>query len=171
MLPYGETQEAFYEQKLLLKIPFTVDNIGTLISKNNTSKTFMEECVLRNLIDTEKDAMETLHRAVNRGYNIKRIRELAQCMVDNGMIPDSEMGEFLAKIEAERPKLEETVTILVDEAQEKAEMGDMIVSQKESVDLNTYITNFSNRQRMAYDWLENHFKEKKQFMVNYFEFK
>ena len=41
LLPHGEDQEKYYEQVLLLKVPFTRDTIGTIISPENETGTYL----------------------------------------------------------------------------------------------------------------------------------
>lgn len=45
-IPTGEQQEKFYEQKLLLNLPLTREEVPSIFLDNNSSKTFLEECAI-----------------------------------------------------------------------------------------------------------------------------
>lgn len=40
-IPTGEQQEKFYEQKLLLNVPLTREEVPSIFSDNNSSKNFL----------------------------------------------------------------------------------------------------------------------------------
>ena len=60
-MPNSENQEQYYMQKVVLNTPLRKDT--HIISKDNSSGTYMEECALRNLLSQGDDALATLHDA------------------------------------------------------------------------------------------------------------
>ena len=163
-LPFGDRSEKFYEQKLLLNVPFTIENIGSAISSRNQSKTFAEECIIRGLIDDEQDALDTLKHAVQRGYSIERIHELARLLVQANIATDDQLGEYLAAVDESRPALEGHVSALYEQAEDDfLKHDDLEVNKgRKSINLDDHIKSFSPSQEAAYKFIEQKFSSGEQ---------
>ncbi len=71
--------EEYYYQMLLVNEPFRSE--GDLISALNVSKTFKEECFLRELVKQDEDALASLEDASNRNFGVKYIHRLAKMLI------------------------------------------------------------------------------------------
>ena len=72
-MPNSENQEQYYMQKVVLNTPLRKDT--HIISKDNSSGTYMEECALRNLLSQGEDALATHHNARQRGFSLKKLKK------------------------------------------------------------------------------------------------
>ena len=106
-IPTGEQQEKYYEQKLLLNVPLTREDIASIFSENNSSKTFLEECAIRGLLDEVNDGMNALKEANSRGFSMEQLQKLAQTLVDCNMLSNEASENFLGEVSESRPKLEQ----------------------------------------------------------------
>ena len=96
--PYGAEADKFYEQKLCLTQPFTMSDVnenGFIFSNLNVSGTFMEECCLRNLVDSEKDAMASIISAAERGFSAARVYKIAREMVVQKLFSEKKMNDVV----------------------------------------------------------------------------
>ena len=103
--PNEDDQEKYYEQKLVLNVPFTREDVKNkkVISVNNLSQTYMEECMIRGLLDDHQDAFDTLKQALHHGYSMERLQNLAQSFVDTNMISSEECNSFLENAQMVHP--------------------------------------------------------------------
>eukprot|EP00795_Rhopilema_esculentum_P014987 gene14987-6142_t len=112
-LPNGENQENYYMQKLVLNLPLRKET--PVISPNNVSKTYMEECAIRNLIEEQDDAMTALQDARQRGFSLARLRKMAQSLCDMDWIGEDEFNTFIDEVttahRADAVEDEEEVTV------------------------------------------------------------
>ena len=67
--------EEYHYQQLLLSGPFGCKD---LLSDSNVSRTYKEECYLRNLIKQEEDALSSLEDAAKRNFSVHYIHRLAK---------------------------------------------------------------------------------------------
>ena len=95
-LPNGENQENYYMQKLVLNLPLQKET--SVISPNNVSKRYMEECAIRNLIEDQDDAMTALQDARPRGLSLARLRKMAQSLRDMDWIGEDEFNRFIDEV-------------------------------------------------------------------------
>lgn len=71
--------EQYYYQQLLLHACFRKED--ELISDNNVSKTYKEECFLRDIIKQEEDALSCLEDAAKRNFSIQYIHRIAKMLI------------------------------------------------------------------------------------------
>lgn len=102
-IPTGEKQEKFYEQKLLLNVPLTREEVPSIFSDNNSSKTFLEECAIRGLLNEVNDGMNALSEANSRGLSMEQLQKLAQTLVDSNMLSSVACETFLGEVSESRP--------------------------------------------------------------------
>ncbi|XP_065054172.1 uncharacterized protein LOC135682975 [Rhopilema esculentum] len=128
-LPNGENQENYYMQKLVLNLPLRKET--PVISPNNVSKTYMEECAIRNLIEEQDDAMTALQDARQRGFSLARLRKMAQSLCDMDWIGEDEFNTFIDEVttahRADAVEDEEEVTV-ADFNPDHADLGNLRVN-------------------------------------------
>ena len=71
--------EEYYYQQLLLSVPFRREK--DLLSDSNVSRTYKEECYLRNLIKQEEDALSSLKDVAKRNFSVHYIHRLAKMFI------------------------------------------------------------------------------------------
>ena len=59
-----------------MSVPFRCEK--DLLSDSNVSRTYKEECYLRNLIKQEEDALSSLEDAAKRNFSVHYIHRLAK---------------------------------------------------------------------------------------------
>lgn len=152
-IPTGEQQEKYYEQKLLLNVPLTREDIPSIFSENNLSKTFLEECAIRGFLDETKDGMSTLQEANSRGFSMEQLQKLAQTLVDCNMLSSEACENFLGEVSESRPKLEQEVEVTEgDVINEDGIMADM-APKVEQLDLAAMVETLTLSQRKVYEWV------------------
>ena len=67
----------------MLNLPLTSKDVKNIISPSIKSKTNLEECVIRGLFDKENDAMMTLRKTGAHGWDMQKLKDLADEMVKN----------------------------------------------------------------------------------------
>ena len=72
LVPVGDTQEKFYEQKYLLNVPMLPED--NVISAPPQS--WMQLCVEKGLCNKEGDALSCLHTAVSKGFKNEDLKAL-----------------------------------------------------------------------------------------------
>ena len=152
-IPTGKQQEKYYEQKLLLNVPLTREDIPSIFSENNLSKTFLEECAIRGLLGEAKDGTNALQEANSRGFSIKQLQKLAQTLVDCNMLSSEACETFLGEVSESRPKLEQEGEVTeTDILNEDGIMADL-APKVEQYDLGAMVETLSPTQRKVYDWV------------------
>jgi hypothetical protein len=90
--------EPYYYQQLLLKVPFR--SISELLSTNNVTKTYQEECYLREVASEEEDAEVALLDASRRGFDPSQLRALARRMLIAEVAPQARLNQILTELNA-----------------------------------------------------------------------
>eukprot|EP00112_Aurelia_sp_Birch-Aquarium-sp1_P026726 Seg968.10 transcript_id=Seg968.10/GoldUCD/mRNA.D3Y31 product="hypothetical protein" protein_id=Seg968.10/GoldUCD/D3Y31 len=167
-LPNGDNQENYYMQKLILNCPLRRNQ--DIFSEENQSKSYMEECTLRNLLSQEDDALNALHDAHQRGFSIRRLRRMAQQLVDANWIGEDEFNNFIDEVttiqranmhNAEEQELED-----VDIEHDEADLGALALGEREEIDINGYVSSFSQSQRAAFDHITANLSSGKQVLTS-----
>ena len=96
-MPNGDDQEQYYMQKVVLNIPLRKDT--PILSRENKSRTYLEDCVIRELLSEKDDGLNALHDARQRGFSIDRLRKMAQSLKDMDWIGEDEFNIFLEEVE------------------------------------------------------------------------
>jgi len=167
--PNGDDQEKYYEQKLILNIPFTRRDIAdqNVLSPENRTKTYMEECVLRGLFDVERDALDTLKKGLHRGYSLERLQHLAQSFVETNMISHEDSDMFMKDAKMVRPDegMEVQGQVTEDsEVHDSEKLGDLHVSETK-LDLESVVKSLTNSQKSIFDYVDKKLSEKQQFLL------
>lgn len=153
--PYGSEADKFYEQKLCLNQPFTIQNInenGFIFSKFNVSKTFMEECCLRQLVDTEADAMAAIISATERGFSAARVYEIAREMVVQQLFTEDKMDEVVKPL-LESLGFQEMDDVLEDQSvSSQNSIQDLLKNIPTFEDVAVYKQKMNEDQSRAFDW-------------------
>ncbi|XP_065058005.1 uncharacterized protein LOC135685854 isoform X1 [Rhopilema esculentum] len=164
-LPNGENQENYYMQKLVLNLPLRKET--PVISPNNVSKTYMEECAIRNLIEEQDDAMTALQDARQRGFSLARLRKMAQSLRDMDWIGEDEFNTFIDEVttahRADAVEDEEEVTD-ADFNPDHADLGNLRVNDNR-IDLPEFEQTLSPSQRLAYDYITQFLSTGKQLLT------
>ena len=119
-LPYGEDAEKYFLQNILLSQPFTKeDHEQRFFSKDNVSKTYMEECILRGLFrGYEEKARETLNNAEARGYSVERLRRLAEVLRAEDIVDATFFNNYMSDLdELDKHRAGDDEPMVADEAE------------------------------------------------------
>jgi ATP-dependent DNA helicase PIF1 len=156
-------QESYCLQKLLFKCAFTVDEVDKIISKENQTGTYLEECMLRGVLDKQSDALEYLQTVKGKGFSAKRIMNLANEMIVSGWLDSPEVDTIL-----------DTLGIDVDEAafhhEEVAEFNvpdqEMFhLGEESSLHFHDRYDQCTSSQRKTIQWVDQQLEEEKQVLV------
>ena len=95
------TQKSTSYKNILLSKAFTKeDHEQRFFSKDNVSKTYMEECILRVLFrGYEEKARETLNNAQARGYSVERLRLLAEVLRAEDIIDATFFNNYISDLD------------------------------------------------------------------------
>src|SRR6185437_16927900 len=86
--PYGRDLENHCFQVLLKSFAFNRETYEHIISPENQSETFLEECALRQCFDQQSACEVYLGAMHDYGFSEQRIMGLAQEMIDTNVIND-----------------------------------------------------------------------------------
>ena len=101
--PVGDDQEAFYEQKYLLRKPIMANDL--VISTSPWS--WIEYSASQGMCDLHNDCLSTIQSAISRGFNIESVRSLAAIYIENRFLTEDEADVFIFTIPvAEECKVE-----------------------------------------------------------------
>ena len=158
-LPNRDEKEQFYEQKLRLSIPF--DRNTAVISQSNHSKTFMEECGIRGLIDKETEAMGSLNEANDRGFSLSHIKIIADALRNSNFISAQKVDTFLGEIAQARPDVNSATHEVVDDTTELEEghLGDL-VSKNNFENVTVLKDQMTRSQLCVYENIRSHIEAK-----------
>ena len=167
LLPNGKDQEKYYEQVLLLNVPLTRENVSDILSEDNFTRTYMEECMIRGLYNKENDAVNAIQTAASRGFDISVIREIAKKMVDSNWISSEKSESVLGQIIENRPPIEEeTQEVLdMDNLGEASHTGDLLQA-KGLQDLDAMKARLNPDQTSALNWMLRTISNGKQLKVS-----
>ena len=165
-----DDKEAFYYQQLLLKVPFRCEK--DLISPDNESRTFKEECYIRELFIKEDELDITFQEMKSRNFDPYQIAKIAKKMLHEGMtdahtlskkIRDAEYGE---EIPFDDTELESYQSVPLEEPQMEmhADIQKLVVYNRMKIledkkDLAAKIDLLTKSQRIVYDYISNHSSE------------
>ena len=154
----GDDAEKYYQQKYLLSVPLTEDHEVVL----NPPRSCVEVCVQSGMCDAHLDALSCLKSAISRGFHTDQLKSLAQLYIEHGFLPEQEADTFLSDIpvlgEQDEPEATATDQMLNDP---NNDMGDLLPTTC-GIDLNTFISTFTESQLRAYRWIEDQFNNNKQ---------
>ena len=103
--------EEYYYHLLLLSVPFR--NEKDLISDNNVSKSYREECFLRDLVKQGEDSLNALEDAAQRNFSVDYIHKIAKMLIlhqpevqesVNNKLRDVGLGEVVANVTKDASK-------------------------------------------------------------------
>ena len=147
MAPADETQEQFYEQKYLLNISLTEEDIIT----SQPPQSWMQLCVEKGLCEKEGDALNCLHTVVSKGFKYEELKTLVQLFVDNKFISANEGDVFMADIplgaETNEEEAEVTDTLLGDVSND---CGTLLPHT--NANLQRYKDKYTPSQKCAFEW-------------------
>ena len=100
-LPYAEEAKKYFLQKILLSQQFLKeDHEQRFFSKDNVSKTYMEECILRGLFrGYEEEARETLNNAQAGGSSVERLHLLAKVPQSQDIIDATFFNNYMVDLD------------------------------------------------------------------------
>lgn len=163
-MPNGDKQEEYYMQKLVLNVPLRKDT--PLISKENKSETYMEECAIRQLLSEGDDALNALHDARERGFSIGKLRQMAQSLKDMQWIGQDEFNLFLEEVETVHNANSEDQTEVLDddEDNDNADLANLAMKSNR-FDLDEFQATLSHSQLKAYEYITNSLSSGKQVLT------
>ena len=152
-MPNGENQENYYMQKLVLNLPLRRDM--QILSPENQSQTYLEECAIRNLLSREDDALNSLHDAQQRGFSLRRLRRMAHQLREMDWIGQDEFNTFIEEattIQHNNANDEQREVTEADIETEEADMANLMI-EHDTVNLDQYVSTFSETQRQAFNYI------------------
>ena len=162
-MPHGEQQEKFYEQQLILNCPLRKKDIETIISPNNLSKTYLEECVLPGICDRQANAIQALEHANLLGMDIDKLKHLAEEMRNNNWIEEDVMESYINEVISVRPELTRIVDD-IDFVEDHQDLADLNTTDLDSVCLDDLITSLTKSQKEAYDYVNEQLTKQRQLL-------
>ena len=84
-------------KKLVLNVQHYKDT--PMLSNENKSCTYMEECAIRCLLSEGDDALNALHEARERGVSISKLRHMARSLTDMQWIGEAEFSLLIQEEE------------------------------------------------------------------------
>ena len=164
-MPNGENQENYYMQKLVLNLPLRRDM--QILSPENQSQTYLEECALRNLLSREDDALNSLHDAQQRGFSLRRLRRMAHQLREMDWIGQDEFNTFIEEattIQHDNANDEQREVTEADIEAEEADMANLMI-EHDPIDLDQYVSTFSESQRQAFNYITQSLSSGKQVLT------
>ena len=164
-LPYGEDAEKYFLQKILLSQPFTKDDHEhRFFSKDNVSKTYMEECILRGLFrGYEEEARETLNNAEARGYSVERLRLLAEVLRAEDIIDATFFNNYMSDLnELDKHRPGDDEPMVADEAEIDPQLAEELKAFMNANDpgaAETLVNALNHWQRMVFEIFVAHFQQ------------
>ena len=89
--------EQYYYQQLLWNIPFRDDK--NLITSENVTKTFKEECYIRGVFDYKDDIDMSLNEMKERNFDPMQISKIARKMLINEIAPLSVLKKKISDLD------------------------------------------------------------------------
>ncbi len=137
-----------------------------IISKENDSKTYMEECTIRGIFHKEEDAVDSVHTAHQQGFSLKRLRRIAQQFVEMDWIGNNEFNMFIDEVSTLPTKREETVKEVTEDDTSNSENDlDNLRVEEEHFDLDEYKSTLTKSQRRAYTEISDTLTSRKQLLT------
>ena len=139
-----------------------------VISENNQSGTYMEECAIRNIVDQEDDALMALQDARHRGFSLDRLRRMAQSLRDMDWIGEDEFNAFIDEVTtAHRVNAMEDEQEVTDAAFNPAysELGNLRMNDHH-IDLAEFEQILSPLQKRGYDYITRYLSTGKQLLTS-----
>ena len=162
-LPYGEDAKKYFLQKILLSQPFTKeDHEQQFFSKDNVSKTYMEECILRGLFrGYEEEARETLNNAQARGYSVERLRLLAEVLRAEDIIDATFFNNYMSELdELNKHRAGDDEPMVADEAELDPQLAGELkafMNANDPAAAETLVNALNHWQRMVFEIFVAHF--------------
>ena len=150
-MPNGDKQEEYYMQTLVLNVPLRKDT--PMLSTDNKSGTYMEECAIRGLLSGD-DALNALHNARELGFSLTKLRHMAQSLKNMQWIGEDEFNLFIEEVETvHNANCEDKTEVLdADEDVENADLGNLAMNSNR-FDLDEFYSTLSPSQQKAYDYI------------------
>ena len=161
--------EAFYYQELLTKVPFRED---TLLSKENKTGTYKEECYRNSLFDYQSDIDVAFENMKQKNFDPRQIAKVAKKMLAEQLsdsdtlkkkIKDLGYGE---EIPFENEDLDNYESVEVGDfpADQNESINKMIIASREKLiadkhSLTERITQFTKSQKDAFEFVTNSDKQ------------
>ena len=164
-IPNGENQEDYYMQKLVLNVPLRKES--PIISAENQSGTYMEECAIRQLLLEEDDALNALDDARQRGFSIDRLRKMAQSLKDMEWIGQDEFNMFIDEVETVHNANTECQKEVLDANVDEGEQADStnLAMNINRIDLEEFQSTLTPSQQQAYQYITQTLSTGKQVLT------
>ena len=143
-----DDQETYYEQKYLLTIPLSVNDIIV----NEPPSSWVQAAMEANLVDEQHDARATVMDAIKRGFNLENIQSIVKMYVEHQFLDEDEADALLTTLPTGTSSKEE-VREVTDQLLDDQDGGSLLPPHH--VPLHKYTSKFTESQQRAYDWLKN----------------
>ncbi len=166
LVPFGNESEKYYEQRLLINVPISEEDLnadGYPFSEENESKTFVEECCLRGLVDSEETAKSALLGAVQRGFSVDRVIELATLFVDQSFVTREYVDSIIVPWVETMPDTNELQQQMDIEYGE--ELSKMIESRVKFEPFQTFVESMTDSQLNVMQWVDKKIKKDDQILA------
>ena len=164
-LPSGEDVEKYFLQNILLSQPFTkVNHEQRFFSKDNVSKTYMEECILRGLFrGYEEEAGETLNNAQARGYSVGRLRFPAEVLRAEDRIDATFFNNCMSDLdELDKHRAGDDEPMVADQAEKDPQLAEelkVFMNADDPGAAETLVNALNHWQRMVFEIFVAHFQQ------------
>jgi len=152
--PWGDDQEEYCFQKLLLDRPLRAEDVELLL---NDHASFLNVCICFKLLDKETDARHYLATAASRGYHPDQLREFAQVFIENNWLSDMDIDGLLESVAPGQLEIaKHAEQFFNDEDDDCPEAFRHYVPRPTA----EFLSNFSDSQRKAYLWITQRWMRK-----------
>lgn len=154
LMLFGSESEKYYEQRILLNIPLTKDDLnsdGLPFSTDNESNTFIEECCLRGLVDSEETAKTAIPGAVQQGFSVERVMEIATLFIDQSYVTKDFVDSIIIPWVESMPVVDETYE---EGDQYCEELIKMLEMRAKHEPYDSYLNSMTDLQRNVMEWEE-----------------
>ena len=163
-------QDTFYYQQLLLKVPFRSEN--DLISVDNDSKTFKEECYLRELFIDKDELDVSFQEMKSRNFDPSQIAKIAKKMLHEGLSNSHTLSKKIRALDYgedipfENTELDAYESVPLEEPQlemdsdiQKLVLYNKMRILEDKKDLAVKIHQLTESQAKVYDFISSHESE------------
>ena len=152
--PWGDDQEEYCFQKLLLDRPLRAEDVELLL-KDHAS--FLNVCICFKLLDKETDARHYLATAASRGYHPDQLREFAQVFIENNWLSDMDIDGLLESVAPGQLEIAKHAEQFFNDEDDDCPEALRHYVPKPTAE---FLSNFSDSQRKAYLWITQRWMRK-----------
>ena len=152
--PWGNDQEEYCFQKLLLGRPLRAEDVEQLLNEHGS---FLNVCINFRLLDKETEAKHYLATAATRGYHAEKLREFAQVFIENNWLSDMDIDGLLESVAPGQLEIAKHAEQFFNEGDDDSPEALRHYVPKPTTE---FLANFSDSQRKSYLWITERWMRK-----------